>query len=209
MGRPRLMDEAKLATSLEAFKLRRNKPKTTATLPHDWKAGECSALASKRCTNCHARGVIMYQCGPNLTQSRAHVCRCVLREVFKICYRRWLDTENVPTNRFSVIEFRSDFERVAKKAVEPLGWPHPEILRLYFFGRMRRQEAATKLGIDRVNFFHAVYRLQKVAGKALRKAGVFPIDEYLSPPNTDGRRGKAQDSPLPRPAGTLIRRASA
>ncbi|MEQ1949057.1 MAG: hypothetical protein ABL995_17835 [Bryobacteraceae bacterium] len=71
-----------------------------------------------------------------------------------------------------------------------------------------------RLGMDRGNFFHAVYRIEQKLGRAFRELepyALFPLDEYYNGPSrmTPGRavtlRGKEVPERLrfPVPAGAM------
>jgi hypothetical protein len=77
-------------------------------------------------------------------------------------------------------EFAADFCLIAKRALSP------EMHRVFehrFLKQMDWKEAVDALGIDKGNFFHMVYDIQEILGRAFRETephSLYPVDEYFS-----------------------------
>lgn len=79
-------------------------------------------------------------------------------------------------------EYIADFTLVVKRV---LGRPvDREIFRLHFLDGLDWRSCCRLIGIDRGNFFHAIYRIEQRAGRALAEVKpypLYPLREYFSP----------------------------
>ena len=71
------------------------------------------------------------------------------------------------------IEFAVDFERAAQ---ESLDRKHLEIFRQHFLCRKPWHRCAANRG----QFFHAVYRIEKLVGRAVCDRDMFPTSRYFA-----------------------------
>jgi hypothetical protein len=149
------------------------------------------------CNRCFGSG--SYPAGP---PGRLTVCNCVLRNVFRACFAKWRDIaadqrearlgssvskpgRRRAGRRSSVWarpreEYRADFELIARRTLDV---HHYAIFRLHFLEGLDWRACCNRLGTDRGNFFHRVYRIEEQLGKAYREAapyGLFPVYEYFS-----------------------------
>jgi hypothetical protein len=160
-----------------------------------WKPGECLALARHGCVFCLGLGFRLAKPGVP--------CNCVLRAVFRACYGRFRRaTEKEPrlsTLKWRVTraqphcgtkhpwgyreqEFAIDFLNIARRTLagDTLAW---KIFRFHFLLGADCSLCTRKLGINRGEFFHEIYRIQQKLGKAYRETkpySLFPVDEYFA-----------------------------
>jgi hypothetical protein len=77
---------------------------------------------------------------------------------------------------YKTIEYRVDFAGVIERVLPPaerLLWRlHCEEGRPWF-------ECGPRLGMNRGNFFHALYRMQERLGRGLLEAGLYPLAKYF------------------------------
>jgi hypothetical protein len=169
----------------------------------NWTRSETLALAMHNCTQCHSSGLRIGKKGVTAP------CNCVLRSIFRICYDRFVRcvTQERHLSRVSVEphagrsrpstwgrkdeEYIADFCLVARRNLD--NFEH-RIFRYHFLLGADWKLCARKLGIDRGNFFHAVYRIEQKLGRVFRELepyALFPLDEYFNGPS---RIGPAQSS---------------
>ncbi len=158
---------------------------------YQWTRSDTIGLAKMSCVNCHGLGLIASRRG------RSRPCRCVLREIFRTCYRRFQECEVKPKelSRISLEprgvrrrttwgrkdeEYCADFYLVSRRTLDPLEW---RLFRLHFLFGADWRLCAARLGIDRGNFFHAVYRIEEKLGRVFRELkpyGLWPLDQYFA-----------------------------
>jgi hypothetical protein len=76
-------------------------------------------------------------------------------------------------------EFCADFELLARRYLDAWHW---RLFRLHFVRGLEWRECAARLGVDRGNFFHGVYRVEMALGRIfaeVRPYGLFPVDAYF------------------------------
>jgi hypothetical protein len=76
-------------------------------------------------------------------------------------------------------EYCADFYLVSKRYLDEAEF---RIFRFHFLLGADWKLCCRKLGIDRGNFFHAVYRIEQKLGRVFRELkpyGLFPLDEYF------------------------------
>ena len=176
-----------------------------------WTRSETLALAMHACTQCHGSGLRIGRNGA------IGPCNCVLRSIFRICYERFVRcaTQERHLSRVSVEphlgrsrpgtwgrkdeEYIADFCLVTRRTLEEA---EHRLFRYHFLLGADWNLCARKLGLDRGNFFHAVYRIEKKLGKVfreLRPYPLFPLDEYFHGPSRMEPRPKPQESRLEAP----------
>jgi hypothetical protein len=167
----------------------------------EWNRSETLALASHDCTQCHGSGLRLGRskvCAP---------CKCVLRAIFRICFDRFSKcvTQERYLSRVSLEphlgrqrpstwgrkdeEYIADFCLVSRRTLDA---EEHRLFRYHFLLAADWKLCTRKLGMDRGNFFHAVYRIEQKLGRAFRELepyALFPIDEYFHGPSrmTPGR----------------------
>lgn len=163
--------------------------------PFEWNRSVLLPLGRMRCNKCYGIGLKGRAWG---VDGPAVPCECVLRAIFRECYRKWayLKTHyHLSRVRYDQVtfkgdsrrtygrkneEFIADFERIAKRVLKDDDWRIFEIHKL--MGADWRY-CTKSLKMDRGDFFHAVYRIEKKLGRVfaeMRPYGIWPIDEYFS-----------------------------
>jgi hypothetical protein len=165
--------------------------KTPAARPPapQWERGDVLALAQTRCTRCYGVGL-------RYGRKRPEPCGCVLRAIWRACYARyrhcetkdpWLSQvrlefgKRAPRYRWGRPdqEYCADFCLVAKRELPELLY---QVFRLHFLMGRDWKACCRRIGIDRGNFFHAVYRLEERLGRVFRELepyALFPLDAYF------------------------------
>jgi hypothetical protein len=124
-------------------------------------------------------------------------CPCVLRAIFRACYNRYRDclVNGAQTGTVTLEfcpgkegrrnycrkkeEFVADFELISRRA---LSEQDHRFFRLHFLWGCDWKFCCRRLGIDRGNFFHAIYRIEQQLGQIfaeLRPYPLYPLDEYF------------------------------
>lgn len=161
----------------------------------EWTRSETLALAMHNCTQCHGSGLRMAKKGA------ASPCNCVLRAIFRICLDRFTRcvTQERHLSRVSLEphagrsrpgtwgrkdeEYIADFCLIARRTLDD--YEH-RLFRYHFLLGADWKLCARKLGIERGNFFHAIYRIEQKLGRVLREIEpypLFPLDEYFQGPS--------------------------
>jgi hypothetical protein len=126
-------------------------------------------------------------------------CGCVLRAIFRACYHRFKECAAVrvsPEHATTLDrtggwgrrdeEYMADFLLIANRELDA---EEHKIFRYHLLLGADWRLCCRKLGMDRGNFFHAVYRIQQKLGKLFREMEpypLFPVNEYF----TTGMRDK-------------------
>jgi len=121
----------------------------------------------------------------------------VLRAIFRACYARFrycatkekhmsrTSAELIPGREGKLVwgrkdeEYVADFCLVSRRHLNDFEY---KIFKYHFLLGADWKLCTRKLGIDRGNFFHAVYRIEQKLGRVFRELepyGLFPIDEYF------------------------------
>jgi hypothetical protein len=161
----------------------------------DWSRSETLALAMHQCTHCHGSG---------LRLGRKNVlapCNCVLRMIFRVCYRRFVAcaTQEKYLSQIGLEpqmgrqrpmtwgrkdeEYMADFCLVSRRSLDDFEY---RLFRYHFLLAADWRLCSRKLGLDRGNFFHAVYRIEQKLGRIFRELepySLFPVDEYFHGPS--------------------------
>jgi hypothetical protein len=125
----------------------------------------------------------------------------VLRAIFRICFDRFVRcvTQERHLSRVSLEpqfgrsrpgtwgrkdeEFIADFCLVSRRTLDE---NEHRIFRFHFLLGADWRLCSRRLGLDRGNFFHAVYRIEQKLGRAFRELqpyALFPLDEYFHGPS--------------------------
>lgn len=118
------------------------------------------------------------------------ICRCVYRNVFRICMRKRtqiLNDENFATRvsqskigafvEIPTIDFVCDVEVLARKQLSPR---QRQVFRYHYIYGVEYDACCVKFKVCRGNFFHECYRIEATLGKAFWAAGLFPTYGYLN-----------------------------
>ena len=171
-------------------------PRQTAIatgLPEPWTRGSCLALALPNCSTCIGLGTRQGRAG------RLSICACVYRAVFRACFERFVvfSTQERFMSRVTLDavsgrkngaaswgrkneEYIADFCLISKRALNEF---EHRIFRYHYLLGADWKLCCRRLRMDRGNFFHAVYRVEKKLGAAYaetRPYSLYPIDEYLN-----------------------------
>jgi hypothetical protein len=157
----------------------------------EWTRSDTIALAKNRCTQCHGLGLRTSRRGGS------NPCNCVLREIFRACYRRFrycatkdkymsrvsLERVSGPRGRmtwgFKDEEYCADFILESKRTLDEFEY---KVFKYHFLLGADWKLCCRKLGLDRGNFFHCVYRIEQKLGRVFRELqpyGLWPLDEYF------------------------------
>ena len=163
-----------------------------------WTRSETVALAKHNCTQCHGAGLRLGRGGV------LSPCNCVLRSVFRICYQRFIRcaTQERHLSRVSLEphvgrtrpstwgrkdeEYIADFTLVTRRTLTEL---EHQLFRFHFLLGADWKLCSRKLGLDRGNFFHAVYRIEQKLGRVFRELepyALYPLEDYFNGPSRVG-----------------------
>jgi hypothetical protein len=156
-----------------------------------WDRSNTIALATETCKYCQGNGTrVVYR-------SKLSPCNCVFRAVFRACMGRFRDCVSSGTHVGTVSwefcggpggrrvysrkqeEFTADFCLVSKRVLDEEDY---RIFRFYFLLGADWQLCARRLKMDRGNFFHAIYRIERTLGRAfceIQPYALYPLDEYF------------------------------
>lgn len=156
-----------------------------------WNRSETLALAQEGCAYCHGYGLRAGR------QEVDYPCPCVLRAIFRACYRRFreclLREEQLRTVSFEIAsgkqntciygrkneEYMADFCLVSQRTLGPLEY---QIFRYHYLLGANWKLCCRRLKLDQGRFFHLVYRLEARLGRVFRELepyGLWPLDEYF------------------------------
>lgn len=158
----------------------------------DWSRSETLALACNTCTSCHGLGTRTGRRGS------FSPCNCVLRSIFRACYRRFELCTNKEKHMTRISlehtgsgggrrymwsrkdeEYIADFTLVSRRTLSDEEY---RLFKYHFLLGADWKLCCFKLRMDRGNFFHAVYRIQQKLGKVFRELQpypLYPLDEYF------------------------------
>ena len=161
----------------------------------EWTRSETLALAMHRCMQCHGSGLRLARKG------LLEPCNCVLRSIFRICYDRFQRcvTQERHLSKISLEphagrsrpeswgrkdeEYIADFSMVTRRALEADEY---KLFKYHFLLGADWKLCSRKLGTDRGNFFHEVYRIEQKLGRVFRELTpypLFPLDDYYNGPS--------------------------
>jgi hypothetical protein len=179
----------------------------------NWTRSETLALAMHTCTQCHGSGLRLGRNGLLMP------CNCVLRSIFRVCYNRFIkcSTQEKHLSRISLEphrgkerpstwgrkdeEYVADFILISRRTLSEFEY---RLFRYHFLLGADWKLCSRRLGIDRGNFFHAVYRIEQKLGRVFRELepySLFPLDEYFHGPS---RLGPAKKPLPPGPEGREV-----
>lgn len=161
----------------------------------EWSRSDTLALAMHNCSHCHGSGLRLARRGA------LSPCNCVLRSIFRVCYTRFqrCATQEKHLSKISLEpsqgrqrpgtwgrkdeEYMADFCLVARRTLDP---EEHRLFRYHFLLGADWKLCSRQLGMDRGNFFHAVYRIEQKLGRVFRELEpypLFPLDEYFHGPS--------------------------
>ncbi len=182
-----------------------------------WTRSDTIALARNTCTRCHGLGLRLGR------KNQPKPCNCVLRAVFRACYAhfRHCATKERYISRASLEftgagregsftwgrkdeEFMADFILVSRRTLSDEEYG---IFTCHFLLGADYRLCCRRLGIDKGDFFHGLYRIEQALGRVfseLEPYSLYPIDQYYNGP----RKRCAAEPPDPdaqgvRPAPVL------
>jgi len=156
-----------------------------------WGRSRLIGLAKARCRLCDGVGWRVVH------KHRSTACYCVMRAIFRACFNRYRECQAKSGHISSVSleysggkegkrsyarkreEFSADFELVARRYLDDTEW---RVFDLFFLQDLDWRDCVGRLGLDRGNFFHSVYRMQQRLGRVfaeLRPYPLYPLDEYF------------------------------
>ena len=154
-----------------------------------WTRSDALVLAAPICAQCRGLGL-------HSLKDEAP-CNCVLRATFRACYAhfRYCSTKERSVSHISLEgnrggqrktiwsrkneEFIADFCLVSRRALNDFEYP---IFKCHFLLGADWRLCCRRLGMDRGNFFHEVYRMEQRLGRVFRELqpyGLYPLDEYF------------------------------
>ena len=173
----------------------------------DWTRSETLALAMHGCTQCLGSGLRLSRKGSLIP------CNCVLRSIFRICYQKFVRcvTQEKHLSRMSLEphmgrerrstwgrkdeEYIADFLLVSRRTLTQF---EHQVFRYHFLLGADWNLCSRKLGLDRGNFFHCVYKIEHKLGRVFRELepySLFPLDEYFNGPSRIGPRPERKTKP--------------
>jgi hypothetical protein len=180
-----------------------------------WSRSDTLALAMLQCAHCNGSGLLLGRKGVLAP------CNCVLRSIFRICYSRFQKcvTQERHLSKISLEphvgrcrpsswgrkdeEYIADFCLLARRALTP---GEHRLFRYHFLLGADWKLCARKLGLDRGNVFHAIYRIEQKLGRMFREVEpypLFPLEDYFHGPSRLGPLPVAGKPAQERPPGRL------
>lgn len=156
-----------------------------------WTRSETLALALPSCTHCRGLGL------RNGKEESTQPCNCALRAIFRACFNlfREINTQQARPSQIQLEissagsgqgsygrkdeEYSADFCLVSRRA---LSEADHRIFKFHFLLGADWRACCAKLGIERGQFFHDVYRIQQQLGRRFRELqpyGLFPTGAYF------------------------------
>jgi hypothetical protein len=173
----------------------------------EWTRSDTIALAMQKCARCHGLGL---RTGPKIGIGP---CNCVLRAIFRACYARFrycvqkekhisrATLEFIPGRDSRVCwgrkdeEYIADFCLVSRRTLNEL---EHKVFTYHFLLGADWRLCTRRLGMDRGNFFHMVYRIEQKLGRAFRELkpyALYPLDEYFHGPRRPPEEIRAETKP--------------
>lgn len=152
------------------------------------------ALAKEGCALCHGDGL-----RPKVSSDSGLPCKCVLRAIFRACYRRFRESvareKHVSHARLEQVsgkdrsqtwgmkneEYIADFCIVSRRALTEEEY---RIFKYHYLLGASWKLCCRRLNMEKGIFFHTLYRIQQKLGavyRDLQPYPLFPLDEYFAP----------------------------
>jgi len=157
-----------------------------------WDRSETIGLAKPLCAVCKGVGQ-----KPSLKE-RPTPCNCVLRAIFRACYARFRHcvTKEKFMSKVSLVpcrgkdqkqtyarldeDYMADFCLVSRRTLNEFDYT---VFRNHFLLGAGWRLCCRQMKVDRGEFFHSVYRIQKQLGRVFRELepyGLYPVAEYFA-----------------------------
>jgi hypothetical protein len=156
----------------------------------EWSRSETVGMSKVLCMRCKGAGLRA------LKNDKKKPCNCVLRAVFRVCFRRFVECAGGESfGRISAErgtawshsggwgrkeeEYMADFCLIAKRTLDE---DEHRVFRFHFLLGADYRLCCRKLNMDRGTFFHFVYRIQRKLGRAFKETQpypLFPLDDYF------------------------------
>lgn len=159
----------------------------------NWTRTDALALAHNTCTRCFGSGTLR-------GKRKSEVpCTCVLRSIFRACHARFVECASKDAKLASSTldhpggstqwrgfwgrrdeEYMADYLAVAKRTLTPR---EHQIFRFHYLLGAEWRLCTRRLGMEKGDFFHIVYRIQQKLGKTFRELKpypLFPLDDYFN-----------------------------
>jgi hypothetical protein len=157
----------------------------------EWNRSNTIGLASESCCYCKGDGM------RDIYEDKQAPCNCVFRAAFRACYDRFRESviagEQPGNVGWEIIggpggrrmysrrheEYAADFTLIARRTLDDSDY---RIFRIYHLLGADWRIAAKYFGLDRGNFWHAIYRIEQRLGRAyceVEPYALFPLDEYF------------------------------
>ncbi len=174
----------------------------------DWNRSNAIGLAKASCTLCGGMGM------RPIRKTKEAPCNCVFRAVLRACYSRFRDCVNAGSYASTISlefcrgrdgrrtysrkreEYMADFCLVSKRLLDG---PDYDVFRFHFLLGADWRLCCRQLKLERGNFFHAVYRIEQVLGRAfaeLEPYALYPLAEYFRGEIQRETRGFSAGLPL-------------
>ena len=156
-----------------------------------WDRSNTIGMATETCKYCEGNGT------RKVYKATKRPCNCVFRAIFRACLARFRDCADTGTAFGTVSwefspgpggrrvysrkqeEYMADFCLVSRRVLDE---DDHRLFRFYFLLGADWQLCARRLRMDRGNFFHAIYRIERTLGRAfseIRPYPLYPLDEYF------------------------------
>lgn len=157
----------------------------------EWTRSDTLALAAPQCAYCHGLGLRDGQ------DHRVEPCNCVLRQIFRDCYARFLtcarQDKYISRSRLELVsgsssnynwgrkdeEYIADFCLVTQRALTESEY---RVFKYHFLLGADWRLCCRKMKVDRGIFFHQLYRIQEKLGRVYRELqpyGLYPLEDYF------------------------------
>ena len=158
----------------------------------EWNRTDTLPIADHQCSVCHGLGLR----GGRLDANQP--CNCTLRSIFRACYQRFQNCASKEKAHTTVSfagassssrravwgrkdeEYVADFLIVAKRA---LNRAEHQLFRFHYLLGADWRLCCKRLGVEKGQFFHAVYRVEQKLGRVFRELQpypLYPLDEYFN-----------------------------
>jgi hypothetical protein len=158
----------------------------------EWTRSDTLGIANHSCVRCHGLGLA----GGRMSSKEP--CNCVLRAIFRICFAKFHQVATQEKRLSQVTldgagpqcrkvvwgrkdeEYIADFLSMAKRNLDEA---EHRIFRMHYLLGANWRMCCGRLGLDKGQFFHTVYRIEQKVGRALRETrpyAMYPIDEYYA-----------------------------
>ena len=157
----------------------------------EWSRSNTLALSRVRCPLCGGSGRFV------TGEGKTEPCHCVLRAIFRACYRRFVEcaARDAYHTRVSVEkavthsrsggwgrkeeEYVADFCSIAKRTLDA---EEHRIFKYHFLLGADYKLCCRKLQMNRGLFFHSIYKIKRKLGRAFSETkpyALYPLNEYF------------------------------